>query len=1309
TQDIVTSVDGTCIHVGAGNVTFDGQGYTIRNTATGAETDIAINVNAKANVTVTGVTLDDWGTGIRLYQATGARVLTNTVTDGGVGLQLVGTDNGLIAGNAITQSTTGVWMYGSDNNNFTQNRFCKQTKRDIEMSGTSTGNVRSGNTCDAIYNWNGDGGLSSCTSTCTPLTTTSCASPTACAGKLNGDYGKVTLTGNVTPPGGITVTGNHVTLDCANHEIIGSGSGAGLSFEDRIGVHVENCRIHGFSTGIEVRSSGMSKLYTNEIYSNTTGIAVLQTDPTLKPLQNILDHNTIYGNASYGINLTNAQDSIVQGNGLYQNGQYDLWVAGECDNYIDSSSGVRYVYDQSGVTVTGSGNDEVILCNVDNSVVRDMAINNGVDNNNGILIIDSSETTVQGIAMDHSRGILVVGSDSITVTNNTITDSAADGIAYDGSPDGTVISNSVRTSAGYGVAIRGLSHGADVISNTVGANRSSTAGGNIGGILVEDSNNVAVRDNWVRRNTGEGIAVESSSGTTVSNNTVRGNLYGLYLNNQVSGVTVNNNGFCYSTGKDVYSNAGAGATGDNNTCSQLYSWADTGETSRCTNECVGWYNRNWGFSFHNPTVDDLSWSRYEDTFGEDEVEITVKICAGLPICIPFKCWCAGKMIDIGTGIPEPVAAILYGAAYRDLGEPGTCYGVSGNSLAFFNYDDHPANYLAGATTVPDLKADSTFGGYSLTESREIVHGSQMSTEAISIFLSALATGGDDANTVLNAARNGLANGQMGTVSIKDGLTTGHVLNYDTVVDEAGNTSRIYVYDSNKEGFVTNLVDDPTQFPAIVVDRAANDWNYQHGSSTWGDDSIFNMPYAALNRSDWTLPLSVNGIINMVFGSGAKAGVEDMSGNLLGYDDAGTPHEEIPGAMGYPIWGATDASDLPARLLVQPGDYDIHIYGGSGPYTGTLVGLNGAYVLESIPASVTTRDELEFRIVNGNAQHNELAIMTSDAWKPVTTTWTRGSDPSGDRRTYRITGELNNLSKIWIKTLPDLSGAVVANRGTVTVTYSLEISNEMVREGVPTPSGAPTLVVGPFSVAPGETDAIVPDDWGDLAGATAVVTTSICGDHIQGPGEDSVNCPDDAGPPKECVEPYDDMVIAADTLLCSGTYELPDEGEPGVLIVEPDGVTLDCNGAVLMGGGSGIGIRGLNGNGITIIGCTVAHYTEGIHLDGVSNGTVAQSVLMANAEWGLHASGVSGLSTTQLYVADNGNGLLLEGADGATLEQVTVCPNIGTDIAAWESFNLTGKENACDITEGWQDAGFEACTYACSVPVTRRVYLPLVLR
>jgi hypothetical protein len=287
--------------------------------------------------------------------------------------------------------------------------------------------------------------------------------------------------------------------------------------------------------------------------------------------------------------------------------------------------------------------------------------------------------------------------------------------------------------------------------------------------------------------------------------------------------------------------------------------------------------------------------------------------------------------------------------------------------------------------------------------------------------------------------------------------------------------------------------------------------------------------------------------------------------------------------------------------------------------------------------------------------------------------------------------------------------VVANRGTVAFTYTLEIRNEMVREGVPTPSGAPTLVVGPFNVAPGETDAIVPDDWGDLAGATVQVTTSICPDGTQGPGEDSVNCPDDAGPPKECVEPHDDMVIVADTLLCSGTYELPDEGEPGVLIVEPDGVTLDCNGAVLMGDGSGIGIRGLNGNGITVIGCTVAHYEQGIRLERVSNGTVAQSVLMANGAWGLHASGVSELSITQLYVADNGNGLLLEGANGATLEQVTVCPNTGTDIAAWESLNLTGTDNACDITEGWQDAGFEACTYACSGPVIRRIYLPLVLR
>jgi parallel beta-helix repeat protein len=407
----------------------------------------------------------------------------------------------------------------------------------------------------------------------------------------------------------------------------------------------------------------------------------------------------------------------------------------------------------------------------------------------------------------------------------------------------------------------------------------------------------------------------------------------------------------------------------------------------------------------------------------------------------------------------------------------------------------------------------------------------------------------------------------------------------------------------------------------------------------------------------------------------------------------------------------EADGYPARLLTPPGDYDVHIYGGDGPYSATLAGLRGAYALSGIPATPGTRDELAFRIVNGNAEHNELAIVTGDAGKPITATWTRGSDPGGDRRLYRIESELGAGDMLWIKALPDLSGAVVANRGDAPLIYRLRIQNEMIREGVPTPAAPPTLIVGPLELAPGETDAVVPDDWGNLSGSGVSVTTSICGDSQVGPGEDSVNCPDDAGAPLACVEPHDDMLITADTLLCSGTYEIPDEGSPGVLIFDAPGVKLDCNGATLLGDGEGIGIRAAGTDDVTVTGCTVSGYAHGIFLDDVSGGTVTQSVLTANEEWGLHTLAGTGLQAGKLYIADNGNGLLISGGDGANLDKVTVCPNTGIDIAAWDGQDLTGTDNACDAPDGWHDTGVDGCTYACTgaVTITRAVYLPLVVR
>ena len=579
-------------------------------------------------------------------------------------------------------------------------------------------------------------------------------------------------------------------------------------------------------------------------------------------------------------------------------------------------------------------------------------------------------------------------------------------------------------------------------------------------------------------------------------------------------------------------------------------------------------------------------------------------------------------------------------------------------------------------------------------------------------MSALASGQADANAVTTAAVTGLENEQMNFVLIKDGVLSGHAMNYDSVVAESATVARIYVYDNNKTTPVTSFVDTPTGYPAIDVGLVANNWAYQMGSETWGSDMIFDMPYSIVNRSDWTLPLSLDGIANAIFGSSAQAGIADMEGHWLGFDAAGVAHEDIPGGMGLPVWGATTAENG-HRLLVQPGDYDIHIFGGDGPYTDTIMGLSGGYLLEGIPATTATDDLFRFRIVDGNPLHTTLGLATSDAPKPVNLSLIKGWGPGGDNRTFRISqAVLGPDTMLWTKVLPDLSGVVLANRGAAPFPFALEIRNTMVREGAVYPPEGPVALIEGLVVQPGHTLVVSPEDWGDLTHSEIAVTESTCGNGAADLGEDTVNCPADVAAAPSCVTPHDGLVITGDMLLCPGTYDIGDVGASGVLQITGSNLTLDCNGATIRGTGAGIGIFVDDTSAITVTHCQVESYDIGLSLSEVSGATVTESVLKMNELEGLHVSEVLNLYARELYVAENGRGITLYNVGGAEIVRTAICPNVGTDIEAQGSSGLTGNDNACDEAINWHDMGVEQCTYSCAggdEPGGVAIFLPLVLR
>ncbi len=1300
----INTVGTQCVKIDADNVTFDCQGHTIHAT-TRPEFSYGIGVASQSNVTVTGCTISGFRTGIQLDSVTSSALLTNTITDVDRGIVLNASDGNLLAGNHISQTMVGVSMAWSDANGFRNNRLCKQTTQDIKSVTSSTGNTRLGNTCDSIYNWNGDDSISYCILNCTPNTTTTCSDPSSCQGTLNGDYGTITLTKDLVAPGGITVTGNHLTFDCDHHQITGGGSGVGILLDSKVGVQIKNCTIRKFGTGIELRSASHNTIMDDTLISNTVGLHLMTTDKLVQP-----DWNTIYNleardNSRYGVWLSGGTANSVSASDLRDNGEYALWVDGPCDNTVSGSLAGRggtllYWHDITAPASVPTGTyGAVVLCNVAHTTVESITVSNGNSKNDGIVVITSTDVTLRHNDLTASRGIVLVDTDHSEVFTNTVTGSSAAGITLRHAPYNDVLSNTVSSNGSDGILVTDGADHATLSGNTAELNQRA-------GIRVLDSDYVEVRGNTVAENEEDGIALEAATGSVVLENDVLANQHGLYLDSHTSSASVNQNRFCRNEGQDIY-NSGTSNSGDNNACTYTYGWNDAGETGGCTRQCVGWYNRRWGFSFHNPTYDDLSWTRYWQTFGKDEVYITAKLCIGVPVCIPFKCWCLGKKVDVVTYVPDPLAAILYAAPYKDLAEPGSCYGMSGSSLQFYYGDDHPSAYDPSATQVRDLKLTSAHGPHDLEDHIQIIHGSQMSSEAIGVYLGEMSAGQAEANAVLARARSGLAAGQPGFLVIKDGLTAGHAMNYDTVVDIDSSTSRIYLYDNNKEHFVTKVYRSDSAYPSLVIDRNANDWSYvMAGGSTWSDDYIFDMPYGVVNRSDWSLPGSANGLLNMITGS-ASGNIEDMSGRLIGYDTSGHPHEEIPGGMALPILGAT--SDRPLGYLVQPGDYTMNIYGDGTPYNALMLGFNGGYVLEGITTTSGITDRLAFRVVNGNPYHNELGFTTTGPAKDLNVRLLRRWSPDSDRRLYWMRGmTVDAQSRLFFKVTPDHQGVVIANRGDAPVDYEVLFQNEIVTDSL---SNSPrTKIIADQTIQPGETHMLKPLNWGDLSTSPVVQTQASCGDAICGEGEDHVNCAADCVE-QTCVVPHDDMRLTTDTLLCQGIYELPDAGDPGVLIIDHDDVILDCNGARLIGDNSGVGILDVGHRNVTLRNCSIEHYEQGVVLLEDQDVRLTDSQMMDNTGFGMFASAAQDLHLEENLITRNNTGVRIAMSSGVAVERTYMCGNFDADISSEDNADTDGSQNACESSFGWQDTGQPACTYACgpNIQMVPSVFLPLVLR
>ena len=195
----------------------------------------------------------------------------------------------------------------------------------------------------------------------------------------------------------------------------------------------------------------------------------------------------------------------------------------------------------------------------------------------------------------------------------------------------------------------------------------------------------------------------------------------------------------------------------------------------------------------------------------------------------------------------------------------------------------------------------------------------------------------------------------------------------------------------------------------------------------------------------------------------------------------------------------------------------------------------------------------------------------------------------------------------------------------------------------------------------------------------------------------------------------------------------DVAEPGTgFVIDSDGITLDCAGHTVTGSGgaTSYGVRVKSKTGVSILGCQLEGYNEGIelyatqaatvdcmggHIQGYGgafagvwlsgSGSVVRNCTVSSFTAGVYMSGPKTSEISGNTLVGNLKGILWQQTtaigSGNWIYQNTACSNEHFDLLV-DGATSTGDENTCDTINEWDpatgatyhDEGTTGCTYAC---------------
>lgn len=578
-EDISSSSEGQCVNFDSSYKTFDCQGNEIAGGASSKEFYYAVMAGGNDN-TIRNCVIREFEVGIDVHGGDDFLITNNTLEDNyGSGMFIADSSDIRVRENTIEGSGQGISIANSAGTVLEENRICSSSEGDVVSWGGVSGSVREDNTCDLIFNWNGDGDATWCDSVCNEGATASAGSGASLQGALGGEYGLVDLTGDIHVPGGLSVDTSHVTINCHGHAISGDGTGIGVLMQNRVNNELRDCVIEGFQTGAELRGTSQSRILSNEIRGNEYGLTI--RGDALPSVGNDVSDNTIKPNSVYGLYLQGeARSNTMTGNRL-GGGHYSFYTRADCDNELDESntagSGekISYFHDDSGMTIGydwGWDFGEIVLCGVSDFTFDGAVLsNNGSD---GVVVLHSQDVRFRApFVANGYQGFTIVNSSGIEIDSNQVKDHQKDCVSVSQCEDVQVSSMSLE-GCDRGVALS--------FSSGCLVEDSDLSGMRMAGVWLYDSDSNAIEHNDISAaasNDSKGVAMlEGSSGNELYMNDIRGTGMGVSMDSGCDGNSLRENIVCENV-MDIrnYGNN----TGNANNCTMHSVWTDQGAGRGC--------------------------------------------------------------------------------------------------------------------------------------------------------------------------------------------------------------------------------------------------------------------------------------------------------------------------------------------------------------------------------------------------------------------------------------------------------------------------------------------------------------------------------------------------------------------------------------------------------------------------------------------------------------------------------------------------------------------------------------------------------